>query len=143
MLKCLKFVVRCQKNFKFTLHVHISWNQHKITIESNSYNAMLLYLFFNSSLSTCPKKKYKLKNGPGLPTLPNKYYVNVFDLVYKTHQHTSSNQRRRYFRNVIASQTLWRPVSPHYITSRYTRTKFYLISLIIPSIPCHRSFSVI
>ena len=31
---------------------------------------MLLYLFFDCVLFTCPKK-WKLKNGPGLPTLPH------------------------------------------------------------------------
>ena len=38
-------------------------------IESKSYTAMLLYLFSDSLLSTCPKK-WKLKNGWRQPTLP-------------------------------------------------------------------------
>ena len=42
----------------------------KFTIEPKSYSAMLLYLFFDSLLSTCQKKKWKLKNGPRLPTFP-------------------------------------------------------------------------
>ena len=37
----------CQKIFKFTF---------KFTIKPKSYTAMLLYLFFDSSLSSCPKK---------------------------------------------------------------------------------------
>ena len=39
------------------------------TIEPKSYTSMLLYMFFDSLLSTGPKK-WKLKNGPRLPTLP-------------------------------------------------------------------------
>ena len=31
-------------------------NKEKFTIEPKSYTAMLLYLFFDSLLSTCPKK---------------------------------------------------------------------------------------
>ena len=49
---------RCQKVFKFTLYITIfSRNRtKKITIEPKSYTVVLLYLFFDSLLSTCPKK---------------------------------------------------------------------------------------
>ena len=32
-----------------------------------------VYSFFDFLLSTCPKKKWKLKNGQKLPTLPYRY----------------------------------------------------------------------
>ena len=57
------------KNVYF-IHIIVLRNQtKKFTIEPKSYTAMLLYLFFDSLLSTC-QKKWKLKNGPRLPTLP-------------------------------------------------------------------------
>ena len=46
----------------------------KFTIEPNSYTEMLLYLFFDSLLSTC-QKKWKLKNCLRLPTLP---YIFIY-----------------------------------------------------------------
>ena len=42
---------------------------------------MLLYLFFDSLLSTCPKKKLKLKNSPRLPTLP---YLSILFVIRDT-----------------------------------------------------------
>ena len=48
---------RCQKIFKF---IHINFfkkpNKKFTIIELKSYTAMLLYLFFDFLLSTCPKK---------------------------------------------------------------------------------------
>ena len=59
----------CHNIFKF-IHIHFLRNQtKKITIEPNSYTAMLLYFLFDSTLSTCPKKKWKLKSNSRLPTL--------------------------------------------------------------------------
>ena len=50
----------------FYTYLNILRNQtKKSTTEPKSYTAMLLYLFVNTSLSTCPKK-LKLKNGPKL-----------------------------------------------------------------------------
>ena len=49
---------RYRKVFKFILYVYI-FLRHQIknfTIEPNSYTAMLLYWFFDSLFSTCPKK---------------------------------------------------------------------------------------
>ena len=50
-----------QMSKKFQVYfIHINFfkkTKKKITIESKSYTAMLLYLFFNSLLSTCQKKK--------------------------------------------------------------------------------------
>ena len=47
------------KNFQ-VYFIHINFfkkaNKKKFTIEPKSYTAMLLYLFFDSLLSTCPKK---------------------------------------------------------------------------------------
>ena len=62
---------RCQEIFKFTLYIYIfSRNQtKKFTIEPQSYTAMPLYLFFDSLLSTCPKKM-ETESGPRLPALP-------------------------------------------------------------------------
>ena len=91
MLKCLENCglrhppkrvpwARCQKIFKFTLYIQLfSRNQtKKITVVPKTYTAMLLYLFFDSLLLTC-QKKWKLKNGPRLPTLP---YIFLFILPY-------------------------------------------------------------
>ena len=47
----------------------------KFTIDPKSYTAILLYCIFDSPLSTC-QKKWKLKNGPRLPTLPYYYTKN-------------------------------------------------------------------
>ena len=56
------------KNFH-VYFIHIKFfkkpNKKKITIEPKNYTVMLLYLFFDSLFSTCPKK-WKLKNGPEL-----------------------------------------------------------------------------
>ena len=59
------------KNFQvYFIHINLLRSQtKKFTIEPKSYTAMLLYLFFDSSLSTWPKNKYNRKNGPTLPTL--------------------------------------------------------------------------
>ena len=52
----------------------------KFTIEPKSYTTMLLYLFFDSLLSTC-QKKWKLKNGPRLPTLHRSSYILSFQIL--------------------------------------------------------------
>ena len=46
------------KIFKFTLYIYIFLRKQtkKFTIEPKSYTAMLLYLFYDSLLPTCPKK---------------------------------------------------------------------------------------
>ena len=46
------------KMFKFTLYIKMFWvtKQKNITLEPKSYTTMLLHLFFDISLSTCPKK---------------------------------------------------------------------------------------
>ena len=49
------------------------------------YTVMLLYLFYDSLLATCPKKKWKLKNGPRRKDslLYVKYILNIFLLIFQ------------------------------------------------------------
>ena len=59
------------KNFQvYFIHINFFKKPNKkFTIEPKSYTAMLLYLFFDSLLSTCPKK-WKLKMAQGCRLSP-------------------------------------------------------------------------
>ena len=87
---------RCQKMFKFTLYIYIFLRNQskKFTIEPKSNTAMLLYLFFNSLLSIC-LKKWKLKNGPRLPTFPYSMKLHLKKKIENFH--TNSSNFGQYF----------------------------------------------
>ena len=57
---------RCQKNFQ-TYFIHINFHICNICKPKSFTALLILYLFFDYLLSTFPKK-WKLKNGPRLPT---------------------------------------------------------------------------
>ena len=83
------------KNFQvYFIHINFFKKPNKkFTIESKSYTVMLLYFFFNSLLSTCPKKNGKWKMAQRcrlspilLPTLP---YIAFFYYVFWQDTHVS------------------------------------------------------
>ena len=60
------------KKFSILLYTYkffLQTEHKKILTEPKSYTAILLYLFFDSVLSTCPKKM-ETEKWPRLPTLP-------------------------------------------------------------------------
>ena len=109
MLKCVENCIprnapktvpwaRCQKMFKFTLYTSIFLRNQskKFTIEPKSYNAMLLYLFFDSLLSTCPKKMETerwFKATDSTLQIFSKHFFFFFLIKLKKYERTEGEER--------------------------------------------------